>query len=71
MYEQSEWKVTLRSEDELIIYADGCHEENSDYVFQSLVVGTPPTLHTVARIPVRAVREYETTYVGRADLDTP
>lgn len=69
-YETSEWKIILHSGDEITIYADSKGEEDDSYIFNVLIAGSPPTLHTVARVPARAVSSYETTYVGRATPDT-
>jgi hypothetical protein len=71
MYEASEWRVILHSGDEITIYADSKGEEDGFYTFEQLVVGSPPTLRRVAKIPAKAVRHYETSYVGRATPETP
>jgi hypothetical protein len=70
-YETSEWRLVLRSGDEITIYADSKGEEDGFYTFELMVVGSPPTLHRVAKVPATAVSHYETRYIGRATPETP
>jgi hypothetical protein len=56
-FEPTTWRVTLKSGDIVVIYADSHSVEDGADVFSVLVAGQPPTLETVARVPTNIVQD--------------
>jgi transposase len=66
-YELSEWQVTVRSGEQITIYADSVSEEEGNLIFYIAVAGSPISQLPVVKIPANLVHKYESIYVGLAD----
>lgn len=58
-YEPSEWKITLKSGDVIVVFADSHGVEEGMRVFNLAIEGQPVSLLPVARIPDEIISDIE------------